>query len=113
MNPGLLDRRINILGATTAAPSATGARVQTYAAVDNGSSIPARIIYGAGNEGINADRREASQVITFQVRYEVKALTNLTTANRVEDEDGTQYDILAIEEIQRRKYLNIRGRANG
>jgi len=78
---------------------AYGQKVPTWA---THRTVWARIAYENGDEGYEADQKVATRVVKFFVRYD----STITEKMRV-NYNG-YYDILAIEEIGRGRYLVLR-----
>ena len=96
INAGALDRRITIL-AQTVTESPMGQRVPGYA--------PIAATYAQRLEMRTQDAARAGGRDTFAVaRYLMRYRCDLTTDHRI-DIEGTVYDILAIEQPDRRATL--------
>lgn len=103
MEAGALDRRIDIQVATTSR-DAMGGVIPSWSNIY--SNIPANIKQLSGNEKYHV---ECAREISYeQVMFTVRYISGLNQTYRVQFE-GKIYDILAINEIPRRKGLQIVG----
>jgi SPP1 family predicted phage head-tail adaptor len=96
-----MDRQITIERFTTT-QNAIGEAVKTWTAV---ITCPAMYKADPGNESVNGDKREAERPVNFTIRY----YPNLTPKDRLKYQ-GEVYNILAITEISRKAYLEIKTR---
>jgi SPP1 family predicted phage head-tail adaptor len=101
MNPGRLDRKIT-LQRFTSTKNAIGEALKTWATY---AIVPAAIKPQRGGERVNGDKREAADVVTFQVRY----YQGVVPKDRLLYE-GVNYDVLNIRESGRRHLMEIDAR---
>jgi SPP1 family predicted phage head-tail adaptor len=98
MQLGDLDRRIRIEQCTYTTDS-VGQRIAVWSTL---ITVWAKIVYESGNEKYEANQKVAERIVKFIVRYRT-----LNETMRVVY-DGRVYDILAIEDISRDRYLALR-----
>ena len=99
MMSGRLDRRITIQSKTES-QDAFGAPIATWA---SWASVWAERLEMSGREYFTA------QQVTPEVmrKYRIRWMSNLTTLNRILDEDGEPFDIVRVVEIGRREGLEL------
>ncbi len=98
MQLGDLDRRIRIEQCTYTTDS-VGQRIAVWSTL---ITVWALVAYESGTEVYEASQKVAERVVKFIVRYR-----SLNETMRIVY-DGVVYDILAIEEIDRKRFLAIR-----
>ena len=99
MQLGDLDRRVRIEQCTWVTDS-VGQRVAVWSTL---AIVWAKVAYESGGERYEADQKIAERVVKFIVRYN----SSLNETMRVVY-DGSVYDILAIEDVDRERYQVLR-----
>lgn len=105
MNPGRRDRLIQIQELTETR-SASGGVIQTWA---NFCRLWANKSQGAGNEAVNADRRESENTVVWTTLFR----SDVTTKMRIIDSNDSAsaptnvYNIVGISEVGRRHLMKI------
>lgn len=102
MKAGDLDRRITIL-ALTVERDDFGGVVETWSEV---ATVWARYLPGAGNERFMA----ATTYAETQARFHIRWRGDVTPEYRL-SYDGKEWDILSVNEIERREGLEIAAKA--
>jgi len=97
---GELDRRISIYELVETANS-YGERTTTNNLV---KTVWAKIEPEGGNEKITGDKPTASRSVRFTIRYRTGLIEKMKISY-----DGNWYNILSIEEPDRKRYLSIIG----
>lgn len=98
MNPGQLDRRIEIQQMTETRDAGGGSK-QTWSYF---CQLWAKKDQAPGAEQVNADRRESINTVTWTTRYS----SAVTTKMRIVDGDDI-YNIEGIAEIVRRRLMRL------
>lgn len=98
---GEMDRRIQ-LGSYTTAKNLSGEDVKTWTW---GSAIWAKVKTDGGNETTQANQNVGELVATFIIRYR----TGYEQSKRLKY-NSKEYDIISIDEIERKKYLVIKAK---
>lgn len=98
MQLGDLDRRIRIEQCTYTTDS-VGQRIAVWSTL---ITVWAMVVYESGNEKYEASQKVAERIVKFIVRYRA-----LNETMRVVY-DGRVYGILAIEDIERKRFLALR-----
>lgn len=99
MRAGRLDRSISIERASRAV-SPAGTVSDNWATI---ATVRAELVRGNALEAARAFGEAETSTVLFRVRY----LADITTADRVMF-DGETFDLVEIEEIGRRRGLNLR-----
>ena len=99
MQLGDLDRRVRIEQCTWVTDS-VGQRVAVWSTL---ATVWAKVAYESGGERYEADQKVAERIVKFIVRYN----SSLNETMRVVY-DGSVYDILAIEDVDRERYQVLR-----
>ena len=99
MMSGRLDRRITIQSKTES-QDAFGAPIAAWVSF---AAVWAERIEMSGREFFTA------QQVTPEVirKYRIRWVSNLTTLNRILDEDGEPFDIVRVAEVGRRHWLEL------
>ena len=98
---GQLDRRIQI-GSYTTAKNLSGEDIQTWTYA---TAIWANVQPVGGGESTEGDQNVGESVNIFTIRYR----TGVEQKNRIKY-NSKDYDILSVDEIERKKYLQIKAR---
>ena len=101
MNPGRMDRQIQLQRATTA-QNGIGEAVKTWATY---ATVPAQIKVQPAGERVNGDKREGDNKAMFTIRY----IAGVLTSDRLLYE-AVNYDILNVREVGRRHLLEVEAR---
>lgn len=100
MHSGSFDEVVLIYTYTTTQNENTGGVVKSWSLLN---TVWARVRPSdSGFEGVNAERRENKQRVTFEMRY----LPELTLGEKLYFE-GNYYNIISKREIDRRMYLRL------
>ena len=99
MQIGNLDRRITVQTSTTST-DAVGQPIETWATYRKAWAM---LTYDRGDEYFEADQKTAVRIVKFIIRYD----SGVTEKMRICYGSGL-YDIRAIEEIGRQKYLVLK-----
>jgi SPP1 family predicted phage head-tail adaptor len=100
MDAGGFDIRVSLQSYTSTTDSNTGEKLHTWTTYAN---VWAKIKEApTGVEQVNADRRENKQIVDFTIRYN----SNVLVKHRVEW-NGKYYNIISLQEINRKFYLKI------
>ena len=100
MNAGSFDELISLQSYTTITDGNTGEKLQTWAQY---ATEWAQVVEApAGIEQVNGDRREHKQTIDFIIRYNA----SVSVYHRIEW-GGAYYNIINIQDLQRRMYLKL------
>lgn len=103
MNPGKLDRRVQ-LQSRVLTKDAAGGRVETWAAA---GSLWAEVVTQKQAEGVTADADRNQDERTFRIRYR----SGLASGTHRLVYQGRTYDILGITEEGRKSFLHLTTRA--
>lgn len=100
MHSGSFDEVVLIYTYTTTQNENTGGVVKSWSLLN---TVWARVRPSdSGFEGVNAERRENKQRVTFEMRY----LPEITLGEKLYFE-GNYYNIISKREIDRRMYLRL------
>lgn len=100
MNAGAFDELVSLQSYTTTTDTNTGEKLQTWSEY---ATAWAKVDEApAGIEQVNADRREHKQTVDFTMRYN----SSVSVYHRIYWE-GKYYNIINIQEYQRRMYMKL------
>lgn len=109
MQSGKLDRLITIQSFTTSPDTDTAEPIKTWAAITNGTNVPAQWVNERGGEVWEAAKDDAQTIGYFRIRWlgsVATAMAGLTEKMRIVFE-GRYYEIYHIVEEGRRQWLKL------
>lgn len=101
MNPGRMDRKIELQRATVTR-NGIGDTVKLWATY---ATVPASLKVQPAGERVNGDKREGDNKAMFTIRY----ISGVLTSDRLLYE-AVNYDIINVREVGRRHLLEVEAR---